>query len=562
MESIKKSLNKKIFFYFFISFIFIISIIFIIQYKFLDSWYFNSKVNEMRDDIKTIHGEIENKNQSIEELISEIVDFKYRHGVYISISTEKTMNFEENSPIVFRAIDGNNNVIDVLIDDEKDTKEFIFDDYNVGDEVYIEGILKSNRLYVTTFEDKKIVNDLIPDSIKENSNYVDDVTLLKMGYKMLYSTYRDVDFINETYDKDYYSYEDEMNGEIIIGFVETIELDHEKYTIFIEKSMRSIKDSAKIFFPFYVFSYILSIILAFVIIFKLSKSITKPIKEMNEITKSMTHMNFSNKIDYKSDDELGELSNNINYLSLKLNETMTSLMNEIENEHKKDKDRSHFFSSVSHELKTPLSISRGYIEFLIDGVRVDKTEEYLSILQNENERMTDIVMKMLDLIKIEEKKEVLVIEKQPILPLIHEVERYFDVMLHDKNISIEINGDFTQCYFDEKSMIKILINLVSNAINYSAEGECIVLTGVLENKTQKIILKNKALNYQELDLKSIFQNFYTTDKSRNRKTSGTGLGLSIVKSIFERSDINYFVSLEDEYFVFEFNLDIEKSTMD
>jgi len=516
----------------------------------------------MRDDIKTIHGEIENKNQSIEELISEIVDFKYRHGVYISISTEKTMNFEENSPIVFRAIDGNNNVIDVLIDDEKDTKEFIFDDYNVGDEVYIEGILKSNRLYVTTFEDKKIVNDLIPDSIKENSNYVDDVTLLKMGYKMLYSTYRDVDFINETYDKDYYSYEDEMNGEIIIGFVETIELDHEKYTIFIEKSMRSIKDSAKIFFPFYVFSYILSIILAFVIIFKLSKSITKPIKEMNEITKSMTHMNFSNKIDYKSDDELGELSNNINYLSLKLNETMTSLMNEIENEHKKDKDRSHFFSSVSHELKTPLSISRGYIEFLIDGVRVDKTEEYLSILQNENERMTDIVMKMLDLIKIEEKKEVLVIEKQPILPLIHEVERYFDVMLHDKNISIEINGDFTQCYFDEKSMIKILINLVSNAINYSAEGECIVLTGVLENKTQKIILKNKALNYQELDLKSIFQNFYTTDKSRNRKTSGTGLGLSIVKSIFERSDINYFVSLEDEYFVFEFNLDIEKSTMD
>lgn len=228
-------------------------------------------------------------------------------------------------------------------------------------------------------------------------------------------------------------------------------------------------------------------------------------------------------------------------------------MYEVQDRQNKEKERSRFFSNVSHELKTPLSVSQGYIEFLMDGVRKDKTEEYLQILKKENKRMSEIVMNMLELIEFEEKEEIN-LTKQPVLPLIHEAKRHFEVILHEKDTNININGDFTKCYFEEKSLITVLLNLISNGIKYGVKGETIEISGVVDKDIQQICIKNKALNYDEIDMDAVFQRFYATDKSRNSKTSGTGLGMSLVKTILENYNVRYSARLKDEYFIFELYL--------
>lgn len=537
-----------------------ITLIFVAQYRFFDRWYFNSKVDEVRLNIHALQEELQARDINLDGLISELVDFKNLHDVHVGISIKDQTCLEDDVPIVIRGIDDEDNVFDVLIETEDETVDKILNTYTVGNEVFIEGYVDGSELYASLFEYFEPENDLIEEETLDLEEYIGDLTILKMGTKMKESTYIDLDLIETSLNEDLYAYEDEEDGEVIIGFVETLKIDNQVYTVYIEKVMDSLNYSARVIMPFYVILYILSIVLSLVITLKLSSHITSPINEIISSTEAIAKLDFSKRVKYNGEDELGALAGHINYLSSKLNDTMGSLIREIDDGQEKAKERSHFFSSVSHELKTPLSVSRGYIEFLIDGVRKDKSEDYLKILQKENEKMSDIVMSMLNLIKYEEEDNIIVV-KQSILPLIHEAERHFDIILAEKDMKLDIKGDFTECYFDEKSLIKVLINLMSNAINYGVESTTVQVIGKIEKGRQLIGIVNQAKNHDEIDMDALFQKFYSTDKSRNRKTSGTGLGMSIVKTILEKCEMPYEAKLEGNLFVFEFGLDLDREDL-
>lgn len=437
---------------------------------------------------------------------------------------------------------------------EADVTESILKAYSVGEEVYVEGYFDDSALYITVLEQDELENELIDQRVLTLEKFSDDLTVQKPGVKMKESTYIDLAFIETPIEKDLYSFEKEGDGQVIIGFSETLWISDVEYSVYIEKIMDSMNYSVSVLLPFYVLLYTVSVGIAFFVTLRLSAHITKPITEIMRSTAAIAELDFSKKIEYDGEDELGELVNHINDLSVQLSHTMSTLMRELHDGQEKEKERSDFFASVSHELKTPLSVSRGYIEFLVDGVRKDKADEYLRILQDENERMSEIVMNMLHLIHFENKADIST-SQQAILPLIHEARRHFDVMLSEKNMKMRISGTFVKCCFDEKSLIRVLINLMSNGINYGVEGQTIEIVGEVQEEKQKISIRNKAANYGDIDMDSIFHKFYTTDTSRNRKTSGSGLGLAIVKTILEKCDSAYSARLEEDCFVFDFYLD-------
>jgi signal transduction histidine kinase len=233
-----------------------------------------------------------------------------------------------------------------------------------------------------------------------------------------------------------------------------------------------------------------------------------------------------------------------------LNETNHSLLKEIEKERKVEADRKTFISNVSHELKTPISISRGYLEAIKDQVNKEKHNDYIDIIYNENENMNEIVKGMLSLLKAESVSEYKM-KSYEIKPILIELADYLSIQSSEKGQNFALVGDFGSAMMDLKSFKSIMLNLMTNAINYGVENSEIMIEGIITDKLQ-ITISNHTEN--DVNTDELFTRFYTTDQSRNRKTSGTGLGLSIVRATLNKYNSGFNVRSEDGVFSFSFTL--------
>lgn len=198
--------------------------------------------------------------------------------------------------------------------------------------------------------------------------------------------------------------------------------------------------------------------------------------------------------------------------------------------------RTDFVMNASHELKTPLTILKGYVATLkgdLKQQRFDAIDNYVDVCEKNINRLNDLVSDLLSLAKLENNPE-LKIEKFHPLMLTETLVTDFDSVLKQKNQKIHILGGVNELAADPAKVDVVLRNLVSNAIKYSAE-----------NRTIKIIWSDENPNYIELKvvdegagiapehLPRLFERFYRVDAGRSRDMGGTGLGLAIVKHIME-----------------------------
>lgn len=203
---------------------------------------------------------------------------------------------------------------------------------------------------------------------------------------------------------------------------------------------------------------------------------------------------------------------------------------------KLEKVRSDFVANVSHELKTPLTSIKGFVETLLDGA-VDDTKHaraFLQIIQEHTNRLNNLINDLLDLSYIEsraagiDKKEICLRE------LVDGVVVGFGAQMKRKGVYVNVDiPKGLKLSVDPGKIEQVFTNLIDNAIKFNKPGGTVYVKYTDEGRRGKVTVIDTGAGIPEKDLPRIFERFYRVDKARSRELGGTGLGLSIVKHIVE-----------------------------
>ncbi|MGB4521098.1 MAG: ATP-binding protein, partial [Candidatus Omnitrophota bacterium] len=193
-------------------------------------------------------------------------------------------------------------------------------------------------------------------------------------------------------------------------------------------------------------------------------------------------------------------------------------------------------ANVSHELKTPLTSIKGFVETLLEGALDDKenNRNFLKIIQDHAERLNNLVEDLLSLSHLESKEIVLNKKSLNLRQQLEEVISGFKSQL--KKMNVEIKNDLSVSIMvdvDRDRIEQVFTNLIDNAIKFNKEKGFVMIYGEETNDKVRITVEDSGIGIPERDIPRIFERFYRVDKARSRELGGTGLGLSIVKHIIE-----------------------------
>ncbi|MEK5531931.1 HAMP domain-containing sensor histidine kinase [Viridibacillus sp. FSL R5-0468] len=321
-------------------------------------------------------------------------------------------------------------------------------------------------------------------------------------------------------------------------------------TLVVFATFQPINEASQVLALFLPYISIIVIVIGLGSAYLYSRFITKPLIYINQEAQKMANLDFSEKIEVRSNDELAELSNSLNDMSVNLQHTMhdlkkanQQLKSDIEKERKIEQKRREFFSIVAHELKTPLTVMKGYLEGMIYNIGpYQNRDQYLKKNHQIIESMEQLVREILSMSKLEQHTFKLQLEEVNLSELINTITKDLEFFASQKNIQmIKQIGSHHLVYTDRVLLEKACKNIVHNAIMYSPHGEKVYINLTEDSKQQHIQIKviNTGIKIKEEDIQQIFEPFYRIEKSRNRNTGGSGLGLYIVKQVFETLSITY-----------------------
>lgn len=219
------------------------------------------------------------------------------------------------------------------------------------------------------------------------------------------------------------------------------------------------------------------------------------------------------------------------------------LIDIINKEREEEKKRKEFIATISHELKTPITIISGQLEGMIYNVGKYKDREtYLKKSYEATQELKYLVDEMMKISKREILEKNLLIENIDFADLLNTLLNRQSYLMEEKKLKLSCKIEKNLIIkADKEKITKVLNNLINNAIKYSPENERIIVKAYKTKTTKRIIfdIENTGVTIENKYLKEIFNPFYRIEKSRNRKTGGSGLGLYIVSEILKRHNLQY-----------------------
>lgn len=288
------------------------------------------------------------------------------------------------------------------------------------------------------------------------------------------------------------------------------------------------------------------LIIVLVFAFKLSKGFTKPIKKIQSSVAKITDLDFSEKSNVKTNDELEHLSNDINKLSDKLESTLDQLRIKNKELEKDIISQRKFISNASHELRTPLSLIKGYADEIDSGFVKDENQKkaYTKIISSEASKMSRLLKEMLDLSRIQSGRMVFVPEKLSVKEQVCDFVEKYDGYIMDNNLNIELDfsDDNDLGVFDIMRFEQILANYLSNASKYCDAKRIVKLSSetIADKIRIKVINSGKHIDNKIID--RIWDRFYKQENTGGKSESSYGLGLSIVAAIQSLSNQRFGVN--------------------
>lgn len=245
-----------------------------------------------------------------------------------------------------------------------------------------------------------------------------------------------------------------------------------------------------------------------------------PLKKITKATEAYGEGDFTYPIDIDKNDEIGYLAASLTYMADKLS-------------HLED-DQKKFIANVSHDLRSPLTSMKGYLEAMVDGtIPPEQHEKYLNIVKNETERLTTLTNNLLTLNNLNISGMSLDITDFDINQAIKNTAATFEGRCKNKRIgfNLVLLGESLYVSADKGKIEQVIYNLTDNAIKFSKPDSVIKIETSEKNETVFVSVKDSGIGIPKENLKQIFDRFYKTDLSRGKDKKGTGLGLSIVKEI-------------------------------
>ncbi len=260
--------------------------------------------------------------------------------------------------------------------------------------------------------------------------------------------------------------------------------------------------------------------------FILATVITRPIEILRDGAQQIGHGKLNHRITVHTRDELRELADDFNAMAQKLGEL--------------DQMKQDFVSNVTHELRSPMTSIRGYIDLLLQedaGPITELQKDYLSVVKNSAVRLGRFIDNLLDVAKIEAQKLKLTPEPVDIKNLAHEMGVLFKPQLDEKKIQFQnaVPASLSSAFADKDKVAEILINLTSNAIKFTPENGNVEIQAVEGPNYIEISLHDSGAGIPPDKVDKLFSKFEQVKANQGlaRQHKGTGLGLTIAKGIVE-----------------------------
>ena len=254
----------------------------------------------------------------------------------------------------------------------------------------------------------------------------------------------------------------------------------------------------------------------------------KYIEELASGLLEISKGNLDHRIVGKSDDELGSLANNINFMA-------EELKNKIEEERRAEVLKNELITNVSHDLRTPLTSIMGYLNLLKDRKyeTVDEAKQYLDIAYGKSEKLKVLIEDLFEYTKVTNQGIKLSLEKVYLNELIDQLTEELVPILEEKQLVFkkEFSKEKAIVFADTDKMVRIFENLLTNAIRYSKEQAEILIKTTVGEKHITVCIENKGEPISREDLDRIFDRFFKVEKSRTSNSAGSGLGLAISKNL-------------------------------
>lgn len=267
--------------------------------------------------------------------------------------------------------------------------------------------------------------------------------------------------------------------------------------------------------PFLVMMLVVVLVLAY-----LSGTVLRPVARINAAAKEYAKGNFEAKTGVKRKDEIGELSDSLEYMAGELS--------------KLDEYRKTFIANISHDFRSPLTSIKGYLEAMLDGtIPVEKYDRYLNIVLTESKRLTKLTSGLLELNNFDTYGPILKRQEFDIVDVVRETRNTMEGLCEKKHIDLRLNcpAEHTMVYADKMKIGQVVNNLVDNAIKFSPENSQITVTIYEKNSKVFVSVKDEGPGIGREEQNKVWDRFYKTDASRGKDKQGTGLGLAIAKEI-------------------------------
>ena len=288
-------------------------------------------------------------------------------------------------------------------------------------------------------------------------------------------------------------------------------------------------------------SMIIDIIIAIILILILTsvvmtswiyRSIVRPLQKLNTAMQKISEGNLDFSIEVESQDEIGHLCHDFEEMRKRLRESTESKV-------QYDTESRELVSNISHDLKTPITAIKGYVEGIMDGVAdtPEKMEKYIKTIYNKAHEMDRLINELTLYSRIDTNRIPYNFHRINVRDYFRDCIEEVGLELEDKDIEFHYSNYLDKdirIIADPEQLRRVINNIIGNSIKYidKPKGEINITINDIGDAIQ-VEIEDNGKGVAPKDLANIFERFYRTDASRNSSQGGSGIGLSIVKKIIE-----------------------------